>query len=152
MKQFHFFVLSMMLLMSVLPGCGTNTSRENSVLDTAEPFSGATNPAPLETSQISPPEPVQVHITASIPSEPAEKARQDLAHRLGISPDDISVVTVIGQEFSTEAFNCRTTKERIAKEESPQVISGFTILLNVSGSRYEYHVSDQAVIYCRPLP
>ena len=81
-----------------------------------------------------------------------EKAKEDLAQRLGVSVDSISVATVIGQEFSTDAFNCQTSKERIAKEDPPQVVSGQSILLSASGHRYEYHVSDQIVIFCRPLP
>ena len=81
-----------------------------------------------------------------------EKAKEDLAQRLGVSVDSISVATVIGQEFSTDAFNCQTSKERITKEDSPQVVSGQSILLSASGHRYEYHASDQTVIFCRLLP
>jgi len=80
-----------------------------------------------------------------------EKAKEDLAQRLGISVDSVTVAAVIGQEFSTDAFNCRTSKERIAREEPPQVVSGQSILLRASGRRYEYHASGQTVIFCRPL-
>jgi hypothetical protein len=78
-------------------------------------------------------------------------ARQDLAKRLGISMDSIKVSAVIGQEFSTEAFYCQVSKERIAKDESPTIISGFSILLNANGRRYEYHASGQTVVFCRSL-
>jgi len=80
------------------------------------------------------------------------KAKEDLAQRLRISINSITVTAVFGQEFSTDAFYCRVTKERIARDESPAVISGMSILLSASGSRYEYHASGQAVIFCRPLP
>jgi hypothetical protein len=83
--------------------------------------------------------------------ETVESARKDLAQRLGLSVDDISVLSVIGLEFSPEAFYCRTAKGRIAKEESPQVISGETILLAAQGDRYEYHASHPLVIFCRQL-
>ena len=83
--------------------------------------------------------------------ESVRLAREDLARRLGVSVDSITVGAIIGQEFSTDAFNCRTSKERIAKEESPQVVSGQSILLSTSGRRYEYHASGQTVIFCRPL-
>jgi len=79
-------------------------------------------------------------------------AKQDLAQRLGVSVNSVRVAAVIGQEFSTEAFNCRATKERIAKEESSQVVSGLSILLSAAGCQYEYHASGQTVIFCRPLP
>lgn len=81
-----------------------------------------------------------------------EKAKEDLAQRLEISVDSITVATVIGQEFSTDAFNCQTSKERIAREDSPQLVSGRSILLSASGHRYEYHANDQTVIFCRLLP
>lgn len=79
------------------------------------------------------------------------RAKQDLAQRLSVSVDDVTFLTVFGQEFSADAFYCRTTKERIAREESPQVISGLSIFLSAAGRRYEYHASDQTVIFCRLL-
>lgn len=85
-------------------------------------------------------------------TENIKLARQDLAQKLGVSVDSVTVAAVIGQEFSTDAFNCRTSKERIAKEEAPATISGLSILLSASGRRYEYHASGQTVIFCRPLP
>jgi len=85
-------------------------------------------------------------------SESVILAKQDLAQRLGVSVDGITVAAVIGQEFSTDAFYCRATKERIPKDDPPAVTSGFIILLNVSGRRYEYHASGQTVLFCRPLP
>jgi hypothetical protein len=81
-----------------------------------------------------------------------KQAKEDLAQRLGVSVDSITVGAVIGQEFSTDAFYCRTTKDRIARDESPAAVSGQTILLSASGRRYEYHASGQTVIFCRPLP
>ena len=90
----------------------------------------------------------------ALPSESTEivkLAMQDLAQRLGVSVDSITVVAVIGQDFSTDAFYCRTTKERIARDPAPELISGQTILLSASGRRYEYHASGQTVIFCRPL-
>ena len=46
---------------------------------------------------------------------------------------DITVTAIIGEEFSTNAFYCRATKDRIAKDDPPAVISGASILLSVSG-------------------
>ena len=84
-------------------------------------------------------------------SESVKLARQLLAQRLGVSVDGVTVAAVIGQEFSTDAFYCRSTKERIAKEP-PAVMTGYAILLHASGRRYEYHASGQTVLFCRPLP
>lgn len=95
-------------------------------------------------------------IPSSIPAPEYQQlvgnAKDDMAKRLGISADDITVVSVISQEFSTNAFYCQVTKERIAKEESPQVVLGQSILLKALGRQYEYHASDKTVIFCRSLP
>jgi hypothetical protein len=79
------------------------------------------------------------------------RTREELAKRLGISVDDIDVVAVIGQEFPADAFYCGTAKERIARDASPVLIPGQTILLSAAGRRYEYHANDEAVIFCRQL-
>jgi hypothetical protein len=83
--------------------------------------------------------------------ETVESATKDLAQRLGISVEDVAVLAVIGQEYSLDAFYCRTTKGRIARDEPTLLLNGETILLEARGSRYEYHATDQLVIYCRRL-
>jgi hypothetical protein len=85
-------------------------------------------------------------------NESVKLARLDLAQRLAVSVESITVTAVIGQEFSANAFYCRATKDRIAKDESSNQISGFSILLNASGRRYEYHAGGQRVTFCRQLP
>jgi hypothetical protein len=92
----------------------------------------------------------------SIPLEPAlqqivTQAREDLAKRLGVPSDRVTVDVVIGQEFSTDAFYCKTSKDRIASDESPLAVAGYSILLRASARRYEYHASGQTVVLCRPL-
>jgi hypothetical protein len=78
-------------------------------------------------------------------------AVEDLARRLRTSPDTITVAAVMRQEFPAHAFDCRTTKGRATKDESPLVIPGASILLSAAGHTYEYHASDQAVIFCWQL-
>ena len=85
-------------------------------------------------------------------SESVKLAKQDLAQRLGVSVDLVTAAAVIGQEFSSDAFYCRATKERVAKEDPPAAMTGFSILLQASGRRYEYHASGGTIVYCRPLP
>lgn len=97
-------------------------------------------------------EPQEQFLPGDGSAENIELARQDLAKRLGVSVESITVTAVIGQEFSTDAFYCHVTKERIAKNESLAVISGLSILLSASGRRYEYHASGETVIFCQPLP
>ncbi len=84
-------------------------------------------------------------------AEGVNLARQDLAHRLGVSADAIQVTAVIGQEFSADAFNCRTSKERVSKDPPLENVAGWSIVLSASGRRYEYHASGPTVVFCRPL-
>jgi hypothetical protein len=83
--------------------------------------------------------------------EAVKLAKQDLAQRLGISIEEITVSAVLGQEFSAQAFQCQIAKERITRDESPQIISGQAILLIVGGHQYEYHANGLQVIFCRKL-
>jgi hypothetical protein len=115
-----------------------------------------TQPAPITPTQVTPENKTVNATPAQTPpgsesSAGVISARQDLARRLGISMDSVKVSAVIGQEFTNEAFYCQVTKERISKVESPASISGFSILLDASGQRYEYHASGQTVVFCRPL-
>ena len=134
----------------ILPGLVSCSPRA-----TPAPGDASTRRAPL--TQVSTPNtalsgtPMQPPF-AEDSSESVKLAKQDLAQRLGVSVDRVTATAVIGQEFSTDSFNCRTTKDRIAKDEPPASITGFTILLHVSGRRYEYHASGPTVLFCRPLP
>ena len=83
--------------------------------------------------------------------ETVVSARKDLAQRLGLSIEQVTVISVIGQEYTPDAFYCRTAKGRIAKDAPEQIISGETILLQAQGNRYEYHANDPLVVYCRQL-
>jgi hypothetical protein len=85
-------------------------------------------------------------------TETVKLAKEDLARRLGLAIDSIDVLAVIGQEFPPNAFYCRVTKQRTARDESPAVIAGESILLGAAGHKYEYHASDQTVVFCRQLP
>ena len=89
---------------------------------------------------------------ADAAAERSSRARQDLASRLGLSAEDITISAVLGQEFTAEAFYCSSSKDRIARDEPQASISGFIILLKVREYRYEYHASGDEVIFCRPLP
>lgn len=80
-----------------------------------------------------------------------EKAKADLAKKLGITAEEIAVIMVIGQEFSPDAFYCQASKGKISKEEPTAMISGETILLEAQGNRYEYHAAADSVTFCRRL-
>jgi len=147
------------------PSLGTPSPRVEST--TSQPAAeahaslGTAVPTPSSTpmptrQQVAQEQPLVVNPTTLIPSDPTvhrlvEQAKEDLALRLGIPVDGIAIISVIRQRFSTDAFFCRTTKARNAKDESPAIVSGESILLSAQGRRYEYHASDETVIFCREL-
>jgi hypothetical protein len=85
-------------------------------------------------------------------TEIVELAKEDLAHRLGVPVNSVAVVAVVRQEFTTDAFYCQATKGRVARDESPALVSGESIVLSAGDCKYEYHARGQTVIYCRRLP
>ena len=85
-------------------------------------------------------------------TEVVELARGDLAHRLGIATGSVAVIAVVRLEFTTDAFYCQVTKGRVARDESPALVSGESIILSVGDRKYEYHARGETVIYCRRLP
>jgi hypothetical protein len=63
-----------------------------------------------------------------------QKARKDLAHRLGISEDEIKCVSVRKTDFPDMALGAS-----VSGEISAQMIStGWLISLNANGKNYEY--------------
>ena len=142
MKHKWVAVLMGVVILPGLVGCGPRVA-----LSPGDPGTIIPPQTPATLSPVVGLTPFRDESSASV-----EYARQDLAQRLGVSVDTVTVAAVIGQEYSTDAFYCRATKDRIAKDDPPAVIAGFTILLHVSGRRYEYHASGPNVLFCRPLP
>lgn len=172
MKPTIGLMLFMGLIMTSLVNCGPGMHLAREVTDTAlltrAPATGlatVAGPTELQQETVIPVSSTQVitenqaiggtQVQPPLGDESAgsvKLAKQDLAQRLGVSVDSVTVDAVIGQEFSTDAFNCRTSKERIAKEVTPPAVSGQSILLKALGNQYEYHANGQTVIYCRRLP
>jgi hypothetical protein len=147
------FMLITYLFVGLLVGCSAASSRATVATQPQEMASApATSLTPQASEIVKPPltQPADTTLTSSMELL-IEKARQDLAQKLGVAVDGITVGAVIGQEFSTNAFYCRKSTERIARDDTPAAISGVSILLSASGQRYEYHANDMMVIFCWPL-
>ncbi len=158
---------------AALAGCGQQGGRQPEYpivqpMQTAQ-SDGAATAAPMQpaaptgTETIEPVQALEAEVTAALtPGTPAgkaditqaskeavEKAKADLAKKLGIPASEIAVVLVINQEFTTDGFYCRANKGRTSQEEPQVVINGETILLEAREIRYEYHTDGQAVTFCR---
>ena len=79
------------------------------------------------------------------------EAKEDLARRLGIASDQVTLLSIIRQEFTAGGFSCRTEKERIARDTLPEGVEGYSILLGAETRSYEYHANDMEVLFCRAL-
>ena len=159
-------ILIILLFAVLLVGCSASSTQEALHSLSPQALSQPIATSPMIVSQVDPtatvifqatgvsmtpaPLPSVVPIPSGLEAQ-IEKARQDLAQKLGVAVEDVTVTAVIGQEFSANAFYCRKTTERIARDDSSILISGQSILLNASGRRYEYHANEQTVLFCRPL-
>jgi hypothetical protein len=92
--------------------------------------------------------PVEIEFEAN---ENVRRAIADLAERLGIASENIELIASVKSEFTQQAFYCQVVKERVQRDEAPQMLSGETILLRVNTQEYEYHASDQDIVFCRQV-
>jgi len=168
MKTTIGFVMVIGLMATILVSCGPGATFSPEEMDTGLSTQAAKTGEPIVAVPTEPQEATLIPISptqgitenmdgtqspaGNDSTEVVKLAREDLVKRLGLPADKITVAAVIGQEFSTDAFYCRAAKDRIPKDESPAIISGFSILLDASGQRYEYHASGETIVYCRILP
>jgi len=77
---------------------------------------------------------------------PIERAREDLAQRLGVSVEEIEVQAVEAVEWPDASLGCPQPGMMYAQVITP----GYRILLQVGGKTYEYHSDRKRVILCQP--
>lgn len=70
---------------------------------------------------------------------PVEQVRQDLAARLSIDPDIITVVRVEAVEWANSAFECPAPDQAFA----PVLTPGYQIILEARGEQYDYRTDRQ---------
>jgi hypothetical protein len=82
---------------------------------------------------------------SAIPEKLLQDARADAAQRAGVSPDQVSVVSVEPVEWRDSSLGCPEPGKMYTQAITP----GYRILLQAGGKSYEYH-SDQSrrVIPC----
>ena len=103
--------------------------------------------SPLPTRAISPlPTPTQIATLPVIRSSAPETARADLAHRLKLVPESVSVERIEPDEFPAGDLGCPQPGQ--TPRAIPALISGQRILLRVASQIYEYRASGSDVVYC----
>jgi len=106
---------------------------------------------PRDASPQSPmplPSPLEVPEQAASPEEAlTANAQADLAEQLGVSPDEIEVVSAEAVEWGDSSLGCPQEGMMYAQVLTP----GYRIVLGYGGETYAYHTAaqtDSPVIYC----
>jgi hypothetical protein len=88
--------------------------------------------------------------TALPPSsqDPVDLARADLAQRLGVELDSITVVHVQADEFPASNLGCPGKEIK----PIPAIVSGIEIVLAEGGRHHIYRARRQTIVYCGPQP
>ncbi len=76
------------------------------------------------------------------------KAKEDLATRLGVDFDSISLVAVYADEFPIDNLGCPSPKD--SGVSRPAFVMGQEIVLEVGEKRYAYHTHAGQVVFCGP--
>jgi hypothetical protein len=91
-------------------------------------------------------------MTPALPTPPGfgmqgliEKAKEDLAQRLSISPIRVNLLEMTEVEWSDSSLGCPQPGMDYVQVITP----GYRILLETGGQEYEYHSNkDNYVLYC----
>jgi hypothetical protein len=75
-----------------------------------------------------------------------EKAKQDLAKRLGLDPGLIQFVQLTPDEFPADTLGC--LGPGLTPRPIPATVSGQVIVLEAAGVRYIYHARNEQVVFC----
>jgi hypothetical protein len=82
-----------------------------------------------------------------------EKVKEDLASRLAVAPDEISLIEIMEVEWSDSSLDCPQPGMSYLQVITP----GYRVLLEAGGQPYEYHTNRETYfVYCEsnvpPVP
>ncbi|MGA9349783.1 MAG: hypothetical protein WBW48_13395 [Anaerolineae bacterium] len=80
------------------------------------------------------------------PEKAIASAREDLAKRLGIPVEEVTVVSVVGDEFPASNLGCPCPK--CPERPIPAIVTGQRITMAAQGKNYEYHARGNMVVFC----
>lgn len=120
-----------------------------------EPMPIFTNPIPIKLRPVlSSPIPIELPLPPSENpkfSKPLEElialAKADLAQRLGINIEEISVQSIVKKTWSDASLGCPEKGKLYAQVITP----GYLIILETGGKTYDYRASTSWVSFCSSL-
>jgi len=83
------------------------------------------------------------------PEKTVTSAQEDLARRLGIPVGEVTVVSVVGDEFPASNLGCPCPK--CPELPIPAIVTGQRITLAAQGKNYEYHAGGGMMVFCGEL-
>jgi hypothetical protein len=75
-----------------------------------------------------------------------ERAREDLAERLGLDAADVVLVMVIDDDFPGGDLGCPSPKE--PAPSNPSFVTGREIVLKARGEQYFYRAHGGLLVFC----
>ena len=131
-----------------LAACGSGAERSGTVTSVTSDDGGAT-PAPVETT--TPPTAASTPPRPGTPIDPelqlVVEARTDLAARLGVELDSITVADARSVTWGDRSYGCPEPGMRYL----PGIIEGVLVVLEADGRTYEYHGGEGAALFlCEP--
>ena len=105
-------------------------------------------PSPTPTATVVREERVEFPTPTPCPIKPkaaVDKAKEDLASRLKVEPEEIEVVSVVQGEFPLPNLGCPGEEPLVAP---PALVMGYEIVLKVRGKEYRYRSFHNLVIPC----
>jgi len=83
------------------------------------------------------------------PEKAITSAQEDLASRLGIPAGEVTVVSVVGDEFPASNLGCPCPK--CPELPIPAIVTGQRVTLAAQGKHYEYRARGGMVVFCGEL-
>ena len=160
LKQFVFTVVLLLLLASCAGRLGAEITPTSDAGDTADKTSPnpedptfesptetlpeATEEQPLATEPLPPP---TISVPAGSPiveegmsvEEALVKVKADLASRLGVTEDEISLVSAVAVTWNDASLGCPEKGMMYIQVLTP----GYRIILEVGGKQYDYRTDDR---------
>lgn len=136
---------AMVTVTSMPPASGEMKEQVQPSITPSEAPDMAGSSAPVETTT-----PARGSSSSTIPADSeslVEMAKVDLADRLGIPTEEITVLLVETAEWSDASLDCPKEGVMYAQVITP----GYLIRLQAQGQPYEYHTNEtDMVVLCQP--
>lgn len=143
--------IALFLFVVLLTGCGGATE---TAMPTASPSALPTPISPLSPlPTLGPPSALPSPTISPLAQPgktlppPSERARAELATRLEIDPDSITVVSVTPQEMPIQFLGC-PPEGATPRADMPGMVMGEEVVLRHDGTEYVYHAHQVQLFYC----